>query len=122
MFSMKVPGTSLSAGQWVAKLRMRGGLEDRLDGHTAYVSACMAQVCLSLLDWPVLVSIQSLIFGDEPYFNEPGCEATMHTDRGRQASKAYNLNIRCMLLDCCPPYWGTARFTLCIAREGIQQA
>lgn len=44
--------------------------------------------------WQVLVSIQSLIFVDEPYFNEPGFEATMHTDRGRQASKAYNLNIR----------------------------
>lgn len=46
----------------------------------------------------MLVSIQSLIFVDEPYFNEPGFEATMHTERGRGQSKAYNLNIRCAFL------------------------
>ena len=42
----------------------------------------------------VLVSIQSLILVDDPYFNEPGFEASMHTDRGRSESKHYNLNIR----------------------------
>ena len=31
----------------------------------------------------VLVSIQSLILVDQPYFNEPGYEASMHTDAGR---------------------------------------
>ncbi|KAK9830590.1 hypothetical protein WJX81_002568 [Elliptochloris bilobata] len=42
----------------------------------------------------VLVSIQSLILVDQPYFNEPGYEGSMHTDAGRAASHAYNLNIR----------------------------
>lgn len=42
----------------------------------------------------VLVSIQSLIFVDEPYYCEPGYEAQMHTDAGNRASKAYNLSIR----------------------------
>ncbi len=43
----------------------------------------------------VLVSIQSLIFVDEPYYCEPGFEGQMHTDQGNRASKAYTLNIRC---------------------------
>ncbi len=42
----------------------------------------------------VLVSIQSLILVDEPYFNEPGFESTMHTSEGQKKSKYYNLNIR----------------------------
>ena len=42
----------------------------------------------------MLISIQSLIFVDEPYFNEPGFEGTMHTPAGDQASRAYNRNIR----------------------------
>ena len=42
----------------------------------------------------VLVSIQSLILVDEPYFNEPGYEGSMHTDHGRSKSKQYNLDIR----------------------------
>lgn len=42
----------------------------------------------------VLVSIQSLILVDQPYFNEPGYEGSMHTDAGRASSRAYNLNIR----------------------------
>ena len=69
------------------------------------------KVCLSLLgtwsgndgeSWnaktstflQVLVSIQSLIFVDEPYFNEPGYEKIMYTDKGRESSKAYNDNIK----------------------------
>lgn len=43
----------------------------------------------------VLVSIQSLILVDEPYYCEPGYEGQMHTDHGNRASKAYSLNIRC---------------------------
>ena len=42
----------------------------------------------------VLVSIQSLILVDQPYFNEPGYEASMHTDAGRASSRTYNLNIQ----------------------------
>lgn len=42
----------------------------------------------------VLVSIQSLIFVEEPYFNEPGYEKTMNTTEGRAACKAYNENIQ----------------------------
>ena len=42
----------------------------------------------------MLISIQSLIFVDEPYFNEPGYEGTMHTPAGDQASRAYNRDIR----------------------------
>lgn len=42
----------------------------------------------------VLVSIQSLILVDEPYFCEPGYEGSMHTAEGIKASKAYSLIIR----------------------------
>ena len=42
----------------------------------------------------VLVSIQSLILVDEPYYCEPGYEGQMHTAEGNKASKAYTLNIR----------------------------
>jgi ubiquitin-protein ligase len=68
--------------------------------------AC-GKVCLSLLGtWSgqesekwnpktstflqVLVSIQSLILVEQPYFNEPGYERDMHTDKGKAANKAYN--------------------------------
>lgn len=69
------------------------------------------KVCLSLLGtWPggademwregestllqVFVSIQSLIFIDEPYFNEPGFEAKMGTSGGRIDSNLYNETLR----------------------------
>jgi ubiquitin-protein ligase len=69
------------------------------------------KVCLSLLgtwsgnegeSWnpktstflQVLVSIQSLILVEEPYFNEPGYERTMYTEKGKESSKAYNINIQ----------------------------
>ncbi|XP_018647595.1 putative inhibitor of apoptosis (iap) domain family member [Schistosoma mansoni] len=42
----------------------------------------------------VLVSIQSLIFVREPYFNEPGFECTMGTPRGIIVSYKYNACIR----------------------------
>ena len=67
------------------------------------------KVCLSLLGtwggnasetWnekstilQVLISIQSLIFIDKPYFNEPGYETTMNTNNGNIASLEYNKNI-----------------------------
>jgi baculoviral IAP repeat-containing protein 6 len=41
----------------------------------------------------VMVSIQSLIFIEEPYFNEPGFEKTINTNEGNKKSKSYNKNI-----------------------------
>jgi len=69
------------------------------------------KVCLSLLgtwsgadgeNWnkdtstilQVLVSIQSLIFVPQPYFNEPGYERQINTKAGDDASKKYNEVIR----------------------------
>lgn len=66
------------------------------------------KVCLSLLGtwngpgwepktsslWQVLVSIQSLIMVEQPYFNEPGYEATMNTVPGKRASQMYNAQVR----------------------------
>lgn len=69
------------------------------------------KVCLSLLgtwsgqkseSWQpsistflqVLISIQSLIFVKDPYFNEPGYEKLMHTDTGHKANTKYSENIR----------------------------
>jgi ubiquitin-protein ligase len=65
------------------------------------------KVCLSLLGtWPgqeserwnsktstflqVLVSIQSLILIDQPFFNEPGYESEINTSLGQSKSKSYN--------------------------------
>jgi baculoviral IAP repeat-containing protein 6 len=42
----------------------------------------------------VLVSIQSLIFVSEPYFNEPGYERSMGTAEGTRESMAYNSTIK----------------------------
>lgn len=42
----------------------------------------------------VLVSIQSLILVEEPYFNEPGYEREMGTDAGNDHSREYNEVIR----------------------------
>jgi len=42
----------------------------------------------------VLVSIQSLIMVPQPYFNEPGYESSMHTERGRKEDRDYSANIR----------------------------
>ena len=42
----------------------------------------------------VLVSIQAQILIEEPEFNEPGHEANIGTASGKQASEAYNHNIR----------------------------
>lgn len=65
------------------------------------------KVCLSLLgtwsgpSWTpastilqVLVSIQSLVLVQEPYFNEPGYENHFGTPSGEQASKQYNERVR----------------------------
>jgi baculoviral IAP repeat-containing protein 6 len=42
----------------------------------------------------VLVSIQSLILIENPYFNEPGYERLMNTPEGDKKSSAYNDDIR----------------------------
>ncbi|CAL8078760.1 unnamed protein product [Calicophoron daubneyi] len=72
-------------------------------------------VCLSLLNtwdgrpeerWDpttsnllqVLVSIQSLIFVSEPYFNEPGYQGSYGTTFGMHESAVYNSNIRAATL------------------------
>jgi baculoviral IAP repeat-containing protein 6 len=66
------------------------------------------KVCLSLLGtwagpgWDpvrstllqVLVSIQSLIMVDDPYFNEPGFQGELGTPLGRQHSRDYNATVR----------------------------
>ena len=69
------------------------------------------KVCLSLLgtwsgaqgeQWDrdsstllqVLVSVQSLIFVPDPYFNEPGFEKNMHSRESQHKSYQYNQNIR----------------------------
>ena len=74
------------------------------------------KVCLSLLgtwsgdkgeSWNIntstlnqlLISIQSQILVDEPYFNEPGHERIIGTTGGIQASKEYNYDIRQYTLD-----------------------
>ncbi|CAK5063285.1 unnamed protein product [Meloidogyne enterolobii] len=41
----------------------------------------------------VLVSIQSLILVNEPYFNEPGYERWRNSPAGQQASREYDANI-----------------------------
>jgi ubiquitin-protein ligase len=69
------------------------------------------KVCLSLLgtwqgdaseSWnpktssilQVLISIQSLIFIEQPYFNEPGYEQSINSETGRKNSENYNKNIQ----------------------------
>ncbi len=47
----------------------------------------------------VLISIQSLILIDEPYFNEPGHEKSIGTPHGNEKSKNYNYTIRKYTLD-----------------------
>ena len=42
----------------------------------------------------VLISIQSLILVEQPYFNEPGWECEMHTEKGNKASFEYNDELR----------------------------
>jgi baculoviral IAP repeat-containing protein 6 len=42
----------------------------------------------------VLLSIQSLIFVEQPYFNEPGYESSINSEQGKDASKKYNQTIR----------------------------
>ncbi len=42
----------------------------------------------------VLVSIQSLILVNEPYFNEPGYERSRGTPSGTASSREYDANIR----------------------------
>ena len=71
------------------------------------------KVCLSLLGtWQgeawnpgistlnqILISIQSQILVDEPYFNEPGYQTSIGTQTGINRSKNYNKNIRLYTMD-----------------------
>lgn len=47
----------------------------------------------------VMISIQSQILIEDPYFNEPGYETNMGTATGDQRTKAYNENIRQYVMD-----------------------
>ena len=47
----------------------------------------------------ILISIQSLILIDEPYFNEPGYEKYIGTPNGKEKSKNYNYSIKKYTLD-----------------------
>ncbi|WAR24474.1 UBC3-like protein [Mya arenaria] len=84
--------------------------DERISLMQALITGC-GMVCLSLLgtwqgqggeQWnektstvlQVLVSIQSLILVPDPYFNEPGYEASMKSDEGKKASDDYNKSIR----------------------------
>jgi ubiquitin-protein ligase len=46
----------------------------------------------------ILISIQSQILVDEPYFNEPGHERSIGTANGKSYSESYNANIRLYVL------------------------
>ena len=52
--------------------------------------------CVVLAAWglQVLVSLQSMVFVDDPYFNEPGYESSRSTPCGQQKALAYNQHIR----------------------------
>jgi baculoviral IAP repeat-containing protein 6 len=47
----------------------------------------------------LLISIQSQILVDEPYYNEPGHERSIGTEHGNKSSLEYNYNIRQYTLD-----------------------
>ena len=57
--------------------------------HAPKLTSCFFGPCAQ-----VLVSIQSLIMVPQPYFNEPGYESSMHTERGRKEDREYSANIR----------------------------
>eukprot|EP00891_Asterochloris_glomerata_P002281 jgi/Astpho2/2281/e_gw1.00040.239.1_t len=42
----------------------------------------------------VLVSILSMVFVEEPYFNEPGYESSRNSEHGKRAAEAYDQQIR----------------------------
>ncbi|CAM9668779.1 unnamed protein product [Choristocarpus tenellus] len=65
------------------------------DPKTSTLLQARKKKCLNAFTLPsVLVSIQSLIFVAEPYFNEPGYEATLGTPQGAAGSQHYNSGIR----------------------------
>ena len=59
-----------------------------------YVCLLLCGVRAPLVAPQVLVSIQSLIFVECPYFNEPGYEREIGTPVGDKNSKKYNLETR----------------------------
>ncbi len=48
--------------------------------------------------YQVLISIQSQILVDKPYFNEPGYQSQYNTPSGEKSSKEYNQNVRLFTL------------------------
>lgn len=61
-----------------------------MSSHRILLSFSHFVLSLTFLFKKVMVSIQALVFVSEPYFNEPGYEATMGTPRGDIASVFYN--------------------------------
>jgi len=59
----------------------------RVYTHTHTCAHACSHVHLHLRTVQLFVSIQSLIFVEEPYFNEPGFERTIGTQQGADASK-----------------------------------
>ena len=47
----------------------------------------------------MFISLQALIFVPDPYFNEPGYEASINTPQGKAASDRYNKNINIQTLN-----------------------
>ena len=103
IFNMTIPSNYPSRPPFV-KLSNTGG---KRFNPNLYDSG---KVCLSLLGtwkgdkgeswnsetstfYQLLISIQSQILIDEPYFNEPGYEKYIGTPTGNNSSKAYNDNI-----------------------------
>jgi hypothetical protein len=65
-------------------------------------ASLLCDVVLAVTAWrrcmQVLMSIQSMIFVSDPFFNEPGYESTMHTPHGKAQSASYNRDVRCNTL------------------------
>ena len=58
--------------------------------YVQHMLLCVPQtICLQ-----VLVSLQSMVFVPDPYFNEPGYERDAKTPHGKQKSASYNQNLR----------------------------
>lgn len=58
------------------------------DALLVVYSTLAATVTRTMLQ--VLISIQSMILVDDPYFNEPGYEISRATAHGKQANENYN--------------------------------
>lgn len=70
------------------------------EAHVGYaVHRCLSARCYSRsfrqLALQVLISIQSMILVDDPYYNEPGYESSRTTSAGKQQCESYNRQQEC---------------------------